>query len=67
MSETPLKPRQIDVLKLLADGKSAREAAEILGISRHTANSYIAKAFDITGTHNTNGLLGIAFRKGWIT
>jgi DNA-binding CsgD family transcriptional regulator len=43
--ETPLSPREIEVLRLVAEGKSDREIGEILEISRHTAVRHVANIF----------------------
>jgi len=62
----PLNPRQIEVVGLMADDKSAREISSILGISHNTINSYIATALDVTGTCKATGLVAHFLRKGWI-
>lgn len=62
----PLSPRQIEVVGLMADGKSAREISIILGLSHNTINSYIATALDVTGTCKATGLVAHCLRKGWI-
>lgn len=66
MSEAPLTPRQIEVITLIADGKSAGEIGTILGLSPNTVNNYIASAYDITGTHKAPGLVAMCLRRGWI-
>lgn len=63
----PLSPRQIEVVGLMADGKSAREISGILGISTNTINSYIATALDVTGTCKATGLVAHCLRRGWIS
>lgn len=67
MSDAPLTPRQIEVVQLMADGKSAEEIGGILGLSYNTINSYVAKAFDATGTHKASGLVAMCLRRGWIS
>ncbi|MCC6792303.1 MAG: tetratricopeptide repeat protein, partial [Thermomicrobiales bacterium] len=43
--DTPLTPREIDVLRLIAVGKSDREIGEALGISRNTVIRHVANIF----------------------
>lgn len=62
----PLGRRQIEVVRMMADGKSVKEMSDILGISHNTINSYIATALDVTGTHKATGLVAMCLRKGWI-
>lgn len=61
-----LTERQKEVVSLMADGKIRDEIAEILGISTNTVNNYVKTAMDVTGTANACGLVGFAFRKGWL-
>lgn len=65
-TECNLTERQKEVVGLMADGKIRNEIAEILGISQATVNNYVKTAMDITGTANACGLVGFAFRKGWV-
>lgn len=39
--ETPLTPRETDVLRLSAKGLTLQQVAEALGISRHTVSGYL--------------------------
>lgn len=43
--EVPLSPRENDILVLIANGYSVRKAAESLGISTHTAASYLKNLY----------------------
>jgi len=62
--ESPLSPREMDVLRYLAEGKSAEETAIILGISHETAKSH-AKAIRFKlGCTTTTLAVATAFRKG---
>jgi DNA-binding NarL/FixJ family response regulator len=45
-SDNLLSEREIEVLKLLADGNSYKMAAAQLGISYHTVNTHIKKIYD---------------------
>ena len=40
LPSSPLTPREIEVVKLLAEGKSNKEVASILGVSTRTAESH---------------------------
>ena len=62
--ESPLSAREMEVLRYLAEGKSAEETAIILGISRETAKSH-AKAIRFKlGCTTTTLAVATAFRKG---
>jgi DNA-binding NarL/FixJ family response regulator len=45
-NDGPLSEREIEVLKLLADGNSYKMAASQLGLSFHTVNSHIKKIYE---------------------
>jgi DNA-binding NarL/FixJ family response regulator len=47
-----LTPRQMEVLRLVADGLTDREIAETLTISTRTANSHVAKILERLGARN---------------
>lgn len=63
----PLKPRQVEVVQLLADGKSAFETAIILGVTHRTAQTHLADAKANAGVHKNVALVATALRKGWIS
>lgn len=63
----PLKPRQVQVVQLLADGKSAFETAIILGMAYRTAQSHLADAKANVGVHKNVALVATALRNGWIS
>lgn len=44
--DTPLSLREIEVLKLLADGNSYKMAAAVLGISYHTVNTHAKRIYE---------------------
>jgi DNA-binding NarL/FixJ family response regulator len=46
LTENALSEREVDVLKLLADGYSYKMAASQLGISYHTINSHVKKIYE---------------------
>ncbi len=62
----PLTPREREVLQLIAEGKSTKEAAAILGVSVKTAESHRTKIMEKLDTHGTAGLVRYAIRRGLI-
>ena len=62
----PLGRRELETVRWLSLGKTAQEAADIMGISIHTANHNVARAMIKTGTSKASGLVGMALREGWI-
>lgn len=63
----PLHPRQIETVRWLADGKSADEIAEIMGIAYNTAITNIKRSKDDVGAVNSTSLVAMALRNGWIS
>lgn len=63
----PLAPRERQVLQLVAEGKTSKEIASILGLSVKTAESYRAHLMDKLDIHETAGLVRYAIREGLIT
>jgi len=62
----PLAPREREVLQLLAEGKTSKEIARLLGIAVGTAEEYrfrIMKKLDI---HSTAGVVRYAIRQGLV-
>ena len=61
-----LTPREHHALKLVAEGKTTQEVAQLLGISAKTADSHRARIMTKLGIHNTAGLVRYAIRQGLI-
>jgi DNA-binding NarL/FixJ family response regulator len=57
-----LTPRERQVVTLIAEGKSCREAAEVLGISAKTAETHRATAMQKLGVTSSAALIRYAFR-----
>ncbi len=51
-----LTDREIEVIKLLIEGKSSKEIGEILFISKHTIDTHRRNILEKTGTKSTNEL-----------
>jgi DNA-binding NarL/FixJ family response regulator len=62
----PLRDRERQVLQLVAEGKTTKEIAAILGISNKTAESHRSKIMERLDIHDTAGLVRYAIRQGLI-
>jgi two-component system response regulator NreC len=62
----PLTPRERQVLQLIAEGKTTKEVASLLGISSKTAEAHRTKIMNKLETHGTAGLVRYAIRRGLI-
>ena len=61
----PLTTREKEVLKLIADGKSSSEIAELLCISIHTVHNHRANIMTKLNIKKTAALIKYAIRKGY--
>ena len=57
-----LSVREVDVLRLVAQGKSNREIAEELVISERTVANHLANIFNKTGAENRAAAAAFAIR-----
>ena len=62
-----LTEREREVLQLTAEGKTAKEIAEILVISPRTVTTHKANLMDKLDIHHTAGLIRYAIRKGLVS
>ena len=62
----PLTPRQLEVLRWLADGKRPNDVALILGISKSTIRSHVENIKVELGLDTTVAIVVAALRRGWI-
>ncbi len=62
----PLTGREREVLTLIADSKTTKEIAVILGVSAKTADSHRTKIMEKLGIHSTAGLVRYAIRVGMV-
>jgi DNA-binding NarL/FixJ family response regulator len=60
--DTPLTARQREVLQLLAEGKTMKEAAALMGISTRTAESHKYEIMRQLGVQDTAALVKYAIR-----
>jgi len=59
-----LSPRERQVLRLIAEGKTTKQAAGLLAISVKTAECHRASVMEKLGIHETAGLVRYAIREG---
>ncbi len=64
--EDPLTPREQEVVKLIGEGHSTKEIAEILVISENTVERHRANALDKLGLRDRVGLTLYAVRRGLV-
>jgi DNA-binding NarL/FixJ family response regulator len=60
----PLTPREKEVLQLIAEGKTTKEIAQILGVSVKTAEFHRSRLMGKLELHETASLVRYAIRKG---
>ena len=61
-----LTPRERQVLQLVAEGRTTKEIARLLGVGVKTAESHRTHLMDKLDIHDTAGLVRYAIRKGFI-
>jgi DNA-binding NarL/FixJ family response regulator len=62
-----LTPREREILKLIAEGYTSREIADMLFISLKTAQGHRAKIMEKLDLHNRTELIKFAMRKGLVS
>lgn len=63
----PLTPRQREVLKLIAEGRSSKEIARLLDLSVKTVDTHRGQLMRQLDVHEVAGLVRYAMRSGLIT
>jgi RNA polymerase sigma factor (sigma-70 family) len=63
---TLLSERERQVLRLLADGLSAKQIAYDLGITQSTVSQHISRIYDKLDVHNAVAAVRVAIRTGFI-
>lgn len=66
LPEDPLSARENEVLQLVAEGKSTKDVASLLGISVKTAESHRSRLMQKLDIHETASLVRYAVRKGLV-
>ncbi|HEV8253395.1 MAG TPA: response regulator transcription factor [Vicinamibacteria bacterium] len=61
-----LTPRERQVLQLVAEGKTTKEVAQVLGLSVKTADSHRTRLMQKLDIHETAGLVRYAIRSGLV-
>ena len=61
-----LTPRERQVLQLVAEGKTTKEIATILGVSVKTCESHRTRVMQKLGIHTAAGLVRYAIREGLV-
>jgi DNA-binding NarL/FixJ family response regulator len=64
--DEPLTPRERQVVKLIAEGKSNREVADVLSISVHTVERHRANVMQKLRLRKTADLVKYALQKGYL-
>jgi DNA-binding NarL/FixJ family response regulator len=62
----PLTPRQSQVLQLIAEGKTTKEIARLLGVSVKTVETHRVQLMDRLDIHDVAGLVRYAIRTGLV-
>jgi DNA-binding NarL/FixJ family response regulator len=65
-TENPLTPRETEMVKLVAEGRSTREIAELLVISEKTVEKHRGNALEKLGMRDRVDLTRYAIRRGLI-
>ena len=64
--DDPLSAREHEVLQLIAEGKSTRDVASMLGVSVKTAESHRSRLMQKLDIHETASLVRYAVRRGLV-
>jgi DNA-binding NarL/FixJ family response regulator len=67
LTESPLTPREIEVIKLIAEGKSSKEIAELLYLSFRTIQNHRTKIMKKLNLRKSADLIKYAIQKGYVT
>jgi DNA-binding NarL/FixJ family response regulator len=65
--EDPLSPRELEVVKLIAEGLTGEEIADQLVISKKTVDRHRANVLEKLGMRNRVELTRYAIRRGLVT
>ncbi len=59
-------PREIEVLRLLADGKTTTQIATVLDLSNATVRTHVENLLQKFRVHTRTGLVALGFRLGYL-
>ena len=62
-----LTPRELEVLKALAEGMSAAEICEHLAIAQNTFRTHVQNIMNKLRVHSKLEAVSLAFRTGWVS
>jgi len=66
LADNPLTGREIEVLRLAAEGLSASDIADDLHLTTGTVRNYLSTIVRKTGARNRLGAIRVADRAGWL-
>jgi len=66
-ADTPLSSREIEILQLVAEGRTNREIAAQLYISENTVKTHLARIFEKLKTTTRNEAVALAWARGWLS
>ena len=61
-----LTPREAEVLRLVADGRTNEEVGVALGVTSKTVEAHLGRIFERTGVQSRTELATRAIREGWL-
>ncbi len=64
--DNPLTEREKEVLRLVAEGKTAKEISQELYLSSGTVRNYISEAINKLNVKNRIEAIAVAKEKGWM-
>ncbi len=63
---TPITPRELEVLRLVVDGRSNDRIGADLGITTRTVEAHLTRLYERSGTQSRTELATRALREGWL-
>jgi DNA-binding CsgD family transcriptional regulator len=66
VAEGPLTARELEVLRLMAQGLGNKEIGRVLGVSSHTAKFHVASVLTKLGVHSRTEAVSAGIRNGLV-